>query len=643
MNDLLRELLTMSLGGSLAALLLLGLRALLRRRMPHRVFYYLWLLVLLRLCLPLPGFLHWQSPAVPAEAPIPAAAQSAGEPSTESMVLTETTAEAEESLYAGAEMESTEPLSSPADALISDARTVPTVLHAERVHVIDYPLILTLLWAAGAVVSILWFADGYALFARKIRRTARSATQEEQALLLSLRPRGDVALLRSPFAFTPMLMGFLHPAIVLPDRELLPGELECVLRHELTHYRRLDLPYKWFAMLALCLHWFNPMSYLIRHYINRDCELSCDEMVIAPMSPREKQIYGETLIRLAGNHTLPAGVPATTLCESKEHLRQRLVSIMEYRPLTRTATILSLLCALLLCGCAAALGSGSEEAAAPTPDAEEIYIRSVRDNYATAGDALRLEDGSVAELSSGGTPSGYAFATDGNACLSEENQVTVSTVEELLNAMSTSTTVILRPGVYDLNEAGSGVYSFAYWKPLGGGMGHQLMSHYLHNLKLVGESGNSADVVIRGGGGLAPLMSFRNCYNMNFSHLTFQSGPEGDFPGGAVLHFQDCYSLYMEDCVFSDEDCGAELQLEDCQSVTLKSCILSPAESSYFSHCAAVLLEDCLIEPRPTVPDRPPIPLFNISDVCFRRCTLGDAPLRTEDLLGFSYPLVKSA
>ena len=64
-------LLYMTLGGSALALLLLALRYLVFRRMPSTVYYYAWLLVLLRFALPLPGLVPTETrqSAAPAAAP----------------------------------------------------------------------------------------------------------------------------------------------------------------------------------------------------------------------------------------------------------------------------------------------------------------------------------------------------------------------------------------------------------------------------------------------------------------------------------------------------------------------------------------------------------------------------------------------
>ena len=159
---------------------------------------------------------------------------------------------------------------------------------------------------------------------------------------------------------TPMLIGILHPVIVLPQlayvRNGMEKELTNILRHELTHYRRNDVLYKWLAIAVTSLHWFNPLMLLIRKEISRACELSCDEAVISGMSAAEKQSYGNTLLALSANRKLSAGVFATTLCEDKKELKERLISIMKYKKRSTWAVALTLVLALLLAGCGTTLG-----------------------------------------------------------------------------------------------------------------------------------------------------------------------------------------------------------------------------------------------------------------------------------------------
>ena len=143
-------------------------------------------------------------------------------------------------------------------------------------------------------------------------------------------------------------------------------EFENILRHEMTHYKRKDIIYKWFIVLVSAVHWFNPLMILLRHEIACACELSCDEAVIRNMSDGDKQKYGETLMALSANHKLPAGILARTLCEKRSELKERLICIMKYKKRTIWTIAISVLIALLLTGCGTALGVSNPNTEAPS-------------------------------------------------------------------------------------------------------------------------------------------------------------------------------------------------------------------------------------------------------------------------------------
>ena len=68
---------------------------------------------------------------------------------------------------------------------------------------------------------------------------------------------------------------------MLPYEKMADSDFENTILHELMHYRRRDMFYKWLVQVTICLHWFNPLVYWMGAEINRACEFSCDEAVIS--------------------------------------------------------------------------------------------------------------------------------------------------------------------------------------------------------------------------------------------------------------------------------------------------------------------------------------------------------------------------
>ena len=159
-------------------------------------------------------------------------------------------------------------------------------------------------------------------------------------------------LVQNESVAAPMLVGTIRPVIVLPDISIEDKDMRYVLQHELIHYKRLDIIYKWLAQITLCLHWFNPLVYRICREINRNCELSCDEAIIKRLDETEKYAYGDMLletIKLNKKSYLP--VVSLTLNEDTKLIKERLSAIMKFKKISRISTAVSLaLAAFLLCG-----------------------------------------------------------------------------------------------------------------------------------------------------------------------------------------------------------------------------------------------------------------------------------------------------
>lgn len=75
-------------------------------------------------------------------------------------------------------------------------------------------------------------------------------------------------------------------------------QLRYVLEHEYVHIRRLDMLTKLIMIAAVCIHWFNPLVWVMYILFNRDLELSCDETVVRRFGMDIKSVYATALISM---------------------------------------------------------------------------------------------------------------------------------------------------------------------------------------------------------------------------------------------------------------------------------------------------------------------------------------------------------
>ena len=358
MELFLRTLIKLSLLGSALAVILTVLRPLLRGKVSRRAAYYLWLLVLLRLCVPVGVDLPVPVRAEPAPSPVQTAPV---EPVDAPAVVPEVTAP----------VESAEPSAPSAAAPIAPAEpTVPAPAAPGFKEWLTKPELWAAVWAVGAAASILWFSLGYRRVVRAVKQSARYASDEALEILCELDPEGRAALVESPVVNGPLQIGVVRPMIVLPVGAANPAQLRDVLPHELVHVRRRDLLFKWFAAVVTSLHWFNPVMLLVRREISRACELSCDEAVMRTMDDAGRQHYGETLLALAAHAPKGLGSMAVTLCEEKKQLKERLFCIVKYKKSEPMVIFLSLLLAAVVGACSLVTGVKPVEPDEPEPPVE---------------------------------------------------------------------------------------------------------------------------------------------------------------------------------------------------------------------------------------------------------------------------------
>lgn len=340
MNGIIKLVLSLSLSGSILAMIIFAAKPFIKHRISKAIQYYLWIIVLFRLLLPFSFEQSLMNKAFYGEKVSLEISSKGSAP--EIAVINEGAA----AIQSNDKENFTEVLNK---ASIYDLRTILILINSYSVQ----------LWLIGAIIVFGINLSGYARFLRCIERSNKPATLEENRLLSALfRGRMDVRLARNRLIKTPMLIGLRKPCILIPDENFDEKQLKNILLHELTHFRRFDIAVKWVTIAAASIHWFNPLMYFIKREINHACELACDEAVIKSLNSKEKQAYGETLISIAADNKCPSGLFGATMAEDKNKLKDRLVSIMKYSGKSKFAVGISIFILSLVMAGSICLGAG---------------------------------------------------------------------------------------------------------------------------------------------------------------------------------------------------------------------------------------------------------------------------------------------
>ena len=224
-------------------------------------------------------------------------------------------------------------------------------------------VVLGTLWLTGVFAIALIQISSYLVTRRALLRWARPVSPETreqiQYLALRLGLKRTFQVRRSDRVRTAMVLGVLRPVLLLPQEECDP----LVVLHELNHLRRRDLEYKGLMMAACWLHWFNPLVWWMSRVADRNLELCCDEDVAGKENSAVRHRYGRLLLECAAEGAGP--VLSSRFGSSKEELKARLTNLFVAKKRGRALVCLALACAVLAGGLVAC-----EQTQPPAPDAQ---------------------------------------------------------------------------------------------------------------------------------------------------------------------------------------------------------------------------------------------------------------------------------
>lgn len=146
----------------------------------------------------------------------------------------------------------------------------------------------------------------------------------------------------------PLIVGVFKPALFLPNTEISENDMNYILMHELTHYKRGDLFYKWFAMAVLSVHWFNPLIYIVSRQIDAECEVSCDFAVTSKLSEKEKRDYMNMILKLLSCSKNSFEPLTTQMVGNKKTIKRRFRMIKNKKATNKFASVISAFAAIIM-------------------------------------------------------------------------------------------------------------------------------------------------------------------------------------------------------------------------------------------------------------------------------------------------------
>ena len=362
----------MSVAGGVLILFIVVIRAVAIHRLPKTTFFVLWLIAALRLLLPL-------SIPLPGGLPVNVASIS----------------DAVQDFAAQNFVQGNEEGSSSTQAPPSFAPDVePGEQFQATAQEIERVPVFVVVWLAGSLLLAAYFTISYLRSLQKFRMSLPDNTPYVQRWLSEHRITRPLEVRSSDLISSPLTYGILRPVILLPKKFDRSDEtaLQYVLAHEYIHIRRFDAITKILFAATLCVHWFNPLVWVMYVLANRDVELSCDGCVLRMLGEKEKSAYARALIRMEERKS---GMSALYSHFSKNAITERIEAIMNFKKTSIAACALAL---VVTVGATTAFAVSSSDGNGAhswisRDDATLIDLESINAKFSNTGtDAIQFAD-----------------------------------------------------------------------------------------------------------------------------------------------------------------------------------------------------------------------------------------------------------
>lgn len=212
------------------------------------------------------------------------------------------------------------------------------------------------LWMSDWILMIglcwLFLISGFSVYEiikyHRLTRKLKKITEKRTCFLPGI---GDVEYRISPLIGSPYTIGFLKPFIVAPESLEDSRLSEMILRHEYSHLRRHDSAVKLLCLLAICLHFYNPLTLLTLLLYTSFSENIADQAATEGFTTEEKKAYAVALVNLSARNRQVPVVWKNNLLGAKHTMKRRVEFIMmKNRKASKIGTAAAILASVFLSG-----------------------------------------------------------------------------------------------------------------------------------------------------------------------------------------------------------------------------------------------------------------------------------------------------
>lgn len=216
--------------------------------------------------------------------------------------------------------------------------------HGISIWMSDWVLMIGLSWLFLITGFSIYEIIKYHQLTKKLKRDSNKRSRFVNGI-------GEIHYRISDQIDSPYTIGFIKPFIVFPENMEDDPLSELLLKHEYCHQRRHDSIVKLLCLLAICLHFFNPLALLTLLLYTKFSEYIADEAATGGCSKEECKAYAVALVTLSGKTRQVPVVWRNNLLGDEKSMKRRVELIMrKNKKASKIGTVAAVMASVILSG-----------------------------------------------------------------------------------------------------------------------------------------------------------------------------------------------------------------------------------------------------------------------------------------------------
>lgn len=215
-------------------------------------------------------------------------------------------------------------------------------------------ILLPIIWQIIVILLIMAYIITYIIFEIKLHKSEIVKSDNINKILENckrkLKIKKKIKLINQNLINMPSILGIFNTKILINNKllELSDKEIEYILMHELSHYKRKDNLLNTLITILKCIYIFNPIIIILLDEVKKDLEVATDELAMQFSDDQERKEYCKTLVMLSTMNFDKYLIQTLCLTNGKKSLEKRIDNLNLLSNFKKNSKLITAISILLL-------------------------------------------------------------------------------------------------------------------------------------------------------------------------------------------------------------------------------------------------------------------------------------------------------